>query len=72
MSKTDAVRQSMHQARPQAMSVVHALTITEDGETVVVSGMVPDEATHQALLKAAKDTAGVKSVRDEMKVQKKQ
>jgi hypothetical protein len=33
--------------------------------------MVPDEATHQALLKAAKETPGVTGVKDEMKVEKK-
>ncbi|HVH44726.1 MAG TPA: BON domain-containing protein [Labilithrix sp.] len=72
MSKSDAVRKNMEKARPKSEAVIHALTITDDGQIVTVTGVVPDEPTHQALAKAARETPGVKSVQDEMKVQKKQ
>jgi osmotically-inducible protein OsmY len=72
MPKTEAVRQSMAKARPQSMTTIQSITITDDGSSITLTGMVPDEATHQALLKAARDTQGVQTVRDELKVQKKQ
>ena len=43
----------------------------DDGSVVIVTGTVPDEATHHALLKSARETPGVKSVKDDLKVQKK-
>ena len=69
MSKSDAVRKNMEKARPKAASLIQGLTITEDGQDVTIKGTVPDAETHRALLKAAKETPGVKSVQDEMKVQ---
>jgi osmotically-inducible protein OsmY len=69
MSKSDAVRKSMEKALPKAEHVIHGLTITDDGQVVTISGTVPDEATHHSLLKAAKDTPGVKSVKDDLKVE---
>jgi osmotically-inducible protein OsmY len=71
-TKSDAVRQSMEKARPKSQAVIQGLTITDDGSMVTVAGMVPDETTHQALIKAAKDTPGVKGVQDDIKVEKKQ
>jgi osmotically-inducible protein OsmY len=71
-ARTDAVRQAMMKARPKSQTLIQGLTITDDGNVVIVSGTVPDEATHQALLKAAKDAPGVKNVQDDIKVQKKQ
>jgi osmotically-inducible protein OsmY len=69
-SKSDAVRHSMEKAHPTHESVIRALSISDDGTTVTIVGVVPDAATHQALLKAARETPGVKNVRDEMKVEK--
>ncbi|MBX3204945.1 MAG: BON domain-containing protein [Labilithrix sp.] len=68
-SKSDAVRKSMEKAHPGSQAVIHALTITDDGQIVTLSGTVPDETTHQRLLKSAKDTPGVKSVKDDLKVE---
>jgi osmotically-inducible protein OsmY len=70
-SKSDSVRKSMEKARPKSEAVIHGLMITDDGQIVTISGTVPDAETHQALLKAAKDTPGVKNIHDDMKVQKK-
>jgi osmotically-inducible protein OsmY len=69
MSKPDAVRKAMEKADPKAESVIRTLTIKEEGEGIILlKGTVPDEITHQALIKAAKETHGVKSVKDELKV----
>lgn len=69
MSKSDAVRKSMEKAVPKAEPIIRVLKITDDGHDVVtVTGIVPDHETHQALLKAAKETPGVKSVEDHLKV----
>jgi osmotically-inducible protein OsmY len=72
-SKPELVRQSMMTAKPASSEIIQALTITanDDGSIVTVKGSVPDEGTHQALLKAAKGTEGVKTVKDQMKVEKK-
>jgi osmotically-inducible protein OsmY len=71
-SKSDAVRKQMQQAQPQSMTVIEALTITEEGtQDVRLSGTVPNEDTKKALVKAAKDTPGVKNVKDDLKVSKK-
>ena len=69
-SKSDAVRTSMQQSRPMAESVIDALVITEDGQVVTVAGTVPDETTRQALLRAARETPGVNSVKDHLRVEK--
>ncbi len=68
-SKSDAVRKSLEKAHPKSESIIHGLTITDDGENVTLSGKVPDEATHRSLVKTAKETPGVKSVKDELKVE---
>jgi len=70
MSRVDAVRKSMHQSRPMAHAVIETLTIKEDGDTITVSGFVPDETTRQALLRAARETNGVKHVKDDLKIEK--
>lgn len=70
MSRVDAVRKSMRQSRPMADAVIERLSIEEDGDTVTVSGIVPDETTRQALLRAARETSGVKHVKDDLKVEK--
>ncbi|MBX3262862.1 MAG: BON domain-containing protein [Labilithrix sp.] len=68
-SKSDAVRKSLEAALPQSRAVIHALTITDDGQTVTLSGVVPDETTHKGLVKAAKETPGVKDVKDDLKIE---
>lgn len=70
MSRVDAVRKSMRQSRPMADAVIERLTIEEDGDTVTVTGIVPDETTRQSLLRAARETSGVKHVKDDLKVEK--
>jgi osmotically-inducible protein OsmY len=72
-SHIDDVRQSMMKAKPNSDAMIQALTITanDDGSMITIAGSVPDEKTHQTLLKAAKGTTGVKQVKDQMKVTKK-
>jgi osmotically-inducible protein OsmY len=69
-TRADAVRHSMKTAQPMSEEIIRALVITDDGEIITVTGVVPDEDTHKKLLKAAKDAPGVKGVRDEIKVKK--
>jgi osmotically-inducible protein OsmY len=71
-TKTDAVRDSMMQARPDDASVIEGLTISasDEGRTVTVAGPVPDSSTHRALLAAAKRTSGVHTVKDLMQTEK--
>lgn len=71
MSKSDAVRHSMKKAHPKSETIIDALTITEDGSIIMLSGTVPDEPTHRSLVKAAKETPGVKNVKDDIKIQPK-
>ncbi|MBX3217776.1 MAG: BON domain-containing protein [Labilithrix sp.] len=68
-SKSDAVRKSMEAAHPQSQAVIHGLTITDDGQTVTLAGVVPDETTRKGLVKAAKETPGIKSVKDDLKIE---
>ena len=70
MSKSDAVRKSMKQSRPMAEALIDAISITEDGQVVTVTGTVPDETTRQALLRAARETPGVNTVRDNLRIEK--
>jgi osmotically-inducible protein OsmY len=71
MSKSESVRAAMQAAQPKSATVIQNLTITDDGTMVTLSGNVPDEATHQKLLKAAKDSAGTGNIKDDIKVQSK-
>jgi osmotically-inducible protein OsmY len=64
----DAVRAKMAKDRPQAAAIVNHLIISDDGTVVLLSGTVPDEPTHDALVKSAKSTPGVKSVKDDLHV----
>jgi osmotically-inducible protein OsmY len=70
-SKVEAVRESMKKAyvKPDP-AMIDKITITEERDTVILRGSIPDEATRQVLLDAAKKTPGVKNVRDELKVEK--
>jgi osmotically-inducible protein OsmY len=70
-AKSEDVRKHLEKAQPRSLTIIKGLMITEDGDVVTIAGIVPDEATHQALAKAARETPNVKGVKDEMKVQKK-
>jgi osmotically-inducible protein OsmY len=65
---SSAVRTQMTKEQPSAAAVITHLIISDDGSVVVLSGIVPDKSTHDALIKAAKDTPGVKGVRDDLKL----
>lgn len=64
----DAVRAKMAKDRPAAAAIVNRLIISDDGTVILLSGTVPDEATHDALVKSAKSTPGVKNVKDELHI----
>jgi osmotically-inducible protein OsmY len=65
---TEAVRNRLMQDKAAPASVITALTITDDGSLVVVSGTVPDQVTHDNVLKSAQKAPGVKGIRDDMKI----
>jgi len=67
-NRTAAVKLTMSKDRPAAAAVIEKLVITDDGSVIYLAGIVPDEAMHQALVKSAQKTAGVKKVQDELKV----
>lgn len=70
-TKSEAVRRSLAKAHPRSEAIIDALSISDNGDVVVLSGTVPDESTREAFIKAAKATPGVKGVNDQLKVQKK-
>lgn len=71
VSRTDTVRHAMMLSHPNDATVIRHLTIRDEGDGVIIlGGVVPDEDTHRSVLKAAKEAPGVKSVRDELQVQK--
>jgi osmotically-inducible protein OsmY len=71
VAKSVAVRKHLEEAAPRSLTIIRGLMITDDGTIVTVKGIVPDEATHQSLAKAARETPDVKGIKDELKVQKK-
>lgn len=72
-AKIEAVRHAMQRVRPNQEMLLRAIKITEDNPgTLMISGTVPDDATREALVKAAKETPGVKNVTDDLKVQKRE
>jgi osmotically-inducible protein OsmY len=66
---SDAVRSSMMREQPTSATVVQHLIISDDGTAILVQGVVPDETTHDALLKSAQKASGGESVTDDMRVQ---
>lgn len=64
----DAVRTHLKQEKVAPAAVISDLVITDDGTMIVLSGTVPDQATHDAVIKSAKKTPGVKGVRDDLKI----
>ena len=65
---TDAVRSHLTQDKVAPTPVITSLLISDDGELVIISGIVPDQRTHDAVLKSAQKTPGVKGVRDDLKI----
>jgi osmotically-inducible protein OsmY len=67
--RTEAIRSHMSKD-PKTEVVMRKLLITDDGAVVVISGIVPDQATHDAVMKHAKKAPGVGEVKDQMQIQK--
>jgi hypothetical protein len=65
---TEAVRSSMMRDQPQAADVVEHLIFMDDGAIILVRGIVPDQATHDALLQSAQKASGSETIRDDMHV----
>ena len=57
-TRADAVRHALKKAHPQGEEIIKALIITDDGELITLTGIVPDEDTHKKLVKAAKLVLG--------------
>jgi osmotically-inducible protein OsmY len=64
----NAVRSHLTQEKAAPAAVLSELKITDEGGIIVLSGNVPDEATHAAVLTAAHKTPGLKGLRDELKI----
>jgi osmotically-inducible protein OsmY len=67
--RTEAVRTQMSKD-PKAQVVVNRLVITDDGSVIFISGTVPDQATHDAVMKQAKKAPGVSDVKDNVQIAK--
>jgi osmotically-inducible protein OsmY len=65
---TQAMRDQMRRDNPTSLSVIQDIILADDGSTLIVSGTVPDEQTHDQLMKSAQNTPGVKRVQDDLKV----
>ncbi|MDB4936890.1 MAG: hypothetical protein JWP87_3862 [Labilithrix sp.] len=68
--RTDAIRSELSKD-PKAKAVVNEVVITDDGSVIVVSGTVPDQATHDAVIRDAKKAPGVRDVKDNLQTAKK-
>jgi hypothetical protein len=65
----DDVRIKLMRDRPVPEPIIRQLTIFDDGgDRVAILGDVPDQATHDAVIAAAKATSGVKEVRDDLRI----
>jgi osmotically-inducible protein OsmY len=67
-STTEAVRTAMKRDHPNTAAVVDELVISDDGSTLLIEGVVPDDATHDALLQSAEGASSGKSVQDKTRV----
>jgi len=65
---TDAIRNGLKKDKAAPAAVIDALIIRDDGSVVIMSGTVPDDKTHDALLKSAKKSAGNAHVQDNLHV----
>ena len=68
--RTDAIRSQLSKDA-KAKAVVNELIITDDGSVIVVSGTVPDQATHDAVMRDAKKASGTGDVKDNLQTAKK-
>jgi len=65
---TDAIRAGLAKDKAAPKPVLDALVVTDDGTTVTLGGTVPNDKTHDALLKSAKKSAGNEHVQDNLHV----
>jgi osmotically-inducible protein OsmY len=67
----ESVRATLLRERPTQSDVIKSLTITEEGDVILIRGTVPDEKTKKQIMDSAKKAAGNKTVRDDLEVKKK-
>jgi osmotically-inducible protein OsmY len=65
---SDTVRASMKRDAPKDAAIIDQLIIADDGNAILIHGVVPDEHTHKVLLRSAEKSAVGKKVNDEMRV----
>jgi hypothetical protein len=65
---TQTVRASMKHDQPTSAAVIEHLVISDDGSAVLIEGVVPDDATHDALIKSAQNASNGKSITDKLRV----
>jgi len=66
--KTDAVRAGLTKDKAAPAAIVNGLVISDDGSVFILSGTVPDDKTHDAVLKSAKKSVGTEHVQDNLHV----
>ena len=69
-ARTDAIHSQLSKD-PKAKAVIDEIVITDDGSVIVVSGTVPDQATHDAVMRDAKKASGASDVKDNLQTAKK-
>jgi len=67
---TDAIRAGLVKDKVAPKNVIDGLILNDDGKVIMMSGTVPDDKTHDALLKSAKKSAGTEHVQDNLHVAK--
>lgn len=65
---TDAIRAGLMKDKAAPTTIVNGLIISDDGSVIMLSGEVPDDATHDAVLKSAKKSAASGHVQDNLHV----
>jgi osmotically-inducible protein OsmY len=66
--KTDAIRSGMTKDNVAPVTIINGLIISDDGSVIMLRGIVPDEKTHDAVVKSAKKYAGGQTVQDNLTV----
>lgn len=67
---TTAIRTGLTKDKAAPAPILTGLVISDDGTVIVLSGTVPDDKTHDAVLKSAKKAAGIQPVQDNLHVGK--
>jgi osmotically-inducible protein OsmY len=67
----EQIRAAMLRERPNQSDVIGTLTITEQGNAILLRGTVPDEDTKMKLGDAAKKASAGKDIKNELQVKKK-